>query len=602
MSPKFRRLATLRKRSESGGFRGTIAAMLALFVTSVATAQNAVPVPPLPVAEGSADSPLTTTAPAATPAPDPLPPSAPKPPHIVVPQDIQVVSIQTPDGVGKTILGPEPAFKFATGDSPEGHLLTGLKVGSTTIVQFPEPQGRTGRNIYASIEIYGHLHRPSDVDPLRFPLRVTLSDDDIESVLDQGRMITRVIYLEDPRQAIPYLSMPDRLPTTELGPGEDPFRIARALGRIMAVVRIGTREPTAEEVNMLGVSRLPLTGARCLYVSRTGEGCRMSCPTVTCAPAPVAESCKPPKQPGMPMDEYLCDGGDDGRLASSTPGSSMGIEPQDAVIQFGIGQGPGSRRMLPTNIVCIYAPRFAATEIRTGANENILVQGPYVKRNAQLMEALRNRELGVKLTRIDPPITNRMTQRASGIINRQAADTKIELRVLGEFEIVDAVKAHDFPIRPQGILTPVKAMSAREAVGPVAIKTAESVVVTGIEQSASEKVMTWTPHEQVGSEPVPDIPGLAVIKRVSADEAMPGEKVEFVIQFRNMGNVPIRAVSVVDSLLPRLEYVKGSARGPKGTVFTANSNVAGSTELRWDLPGSIAPGDSGYVSFEAVVR
>jgi len=31
-------------------------------------------------------------------------------------------------------------------------------------------------------------------------------------------------------------------------------------------------------------------------------------------------------------------------------------------------------------------------------------------------------------------------------------------------------------------------------------------------------------------------------------------------------------------------------------------NTAGSTELRWDLPGSIAPGDSGYVSFEAVVR
>ena len=571
---------------------------------ALATAQLAVPVPPLPTLETGpdmADS-LPVTKPEATPAPQPLPASFAKPPHIVVPQDVQVVSIQTPDGVAKSILGPDPAAKFASSDSPDGHLLAGMRVGTTTVVEFREPQGRTGKNIYATIEIFGHLHRPTDIDPLRFPLRVTLSDDDIEAVLDQGRMISRVIYLEDPRQAVPFLATPDRLPTTELAPGEDPFRIARALGRIMAVVRFGTREPSADEIAMLGATRLPLTGARCLYFSKTGDACRMSCPTVTCAPAPAAESCKPPQKPGLPMDEYLCDGGDDGRLATARRGSSLGIEPQDAVVQFGIGEGRGSRRMLPTNVVCIYAPRFAATEIRTGANENVLVQGPVIKRNAQLMEALRNRELGVKLTRVDPPVTNRMTQRASGIINRQAADAKIELRVLNEFEIVDTVKAHDFPIRPQGIVTPVKAMSAKEAKGPVAIKTAESVVVTGIEQSASEKVMTWTPHEQVGSEPVPDIPGLAVIKRVSADEAVPGEKVEFVIQFRNMGNVPIRSVSVIDSLMPRLDYVKGSARGPKGTVFTADVNVAGSTELRWDLPGSIAPGDSGYVSFEAEVR
>lgn len=595
----FRFAASVTRRMRSRLF-----ACLVLFASAVTTAQEVVPIPPLPVPDDVAEAAKVPDIKAAetSAAPQPLPASTPKPPHIVVPQEIQVVSIQTPEGTGKAIVGPKPAFDFAAADSPEGHLLAGLRVGSTTIVHFPTPQGRDGKNIYASIELYGHLHRPSDVDPLRFPLRITLSDDDIEGVLDQGRLITRVIYLEDPNQAIPYQAMPDRLPTTELGPGEDPFRVARALGRIMAVVRIGTREPAQEEIALLSSSRLPLTGARCLYVSRTGEGCRMSCPTVTCSPAPVAETCKPPQQPGMPMDEYLCDGGDDGRLATSRAGSSLGIEPRDAVVQFGIGSGPGSRRMLPTNIVCIYAPRFAATEVRTGANENIVVQGPVVKRNAQQMEALRNRELGVRLTRIDPPVINRMTQRASGIVNRQSADAKIELRVLGEFEIVDAVKAHDIPIRPQGIATPVKAGLAKDAVGPVAIKTAESVVVTGIEQSASEKVMTWTPHEQVGSEPVPDIPGLAVIKRVSASEAMPGEKVEFVIQFRNMGNVPIRAVSVVDSLLPRLEYVQGSARGPKGSVFTANVNEAGSTELRWDLPGSVAPGDSGYVSFEALVR
>ncbi len=70
-----------------------------------------------------------------------------------------------------------------------------------------------------------------------------------------------------------------------------------------------------------------------------------------------------------------------------------------------------------------------------------------------------------------------------------------------------------------------------------------------------------------GVEPPPDRPGLAVIKRVSATEAEPGDTLTYVIIYRNMGNTPIRAVSIVDSLLPRLEYVKGTSRGPEGTAF-----------------------------------
>ena len=69
-----------------------------------------------------------------------------------------------------------------------------------------------------------------------------------------------------------------------------------------------------------------------------------------------------------------------------------------------------------------------------------------------------------------------------------------------------------------------------------------------------------------------------------------------------MGNVPIDDVSIVDSLLPRLEYVVGSARGPDGAVFTAAENAVGSTELRWDLPAPLPPGSTGAVSFQARVR
>jgi uncharacterized repeat protein (TIGR01451 family) len=114
--------------------------------------------------------------------------------------------------------------------------------------------------------------------------------------------------------------------------------------------------------------------------------------------------------------------------------------------------------------------------------------------------------------------------------------------------------------------------------------------------------MAWKPQEAVGVEEPPDKPGLAVIKQVDRAEAEPGDTVTYTIRFRNMGNVPIRAVSIVDNLLPRLEYVAGSAHGPKGTVFTARPNEAGSSELRWDLPGALEPGAEGAVSFRVRVR
>ncbi len=105
-----------------------------------------------------------------------------------------------------------------------------------------------------------------------------------------------------------------------------------------------------------------------------------------------------------------------------------------------------------------------------------------------------------------------------------------------------------------------------------------------------------------GIETPPNRPGMAIIKRVSATEAEPGDTLTFVITYRNMGNTPIRSAAIVDSLLPRLEYVKGSAKGPRDTVFSSGENRVGSTELKWDLPGVIAPGASGHVSFQALVR
>ena len=107
------------------------------------------------------------------------------------------------------------------------------------------------------------------------------------------------------------------------------------------------------------------------------------------------------------------------------------------------------------------------------------------------------------------------------------------------------------------------------------IKTAEGLKIEGLTQGSSEAVRVWAPHQMTGVEVPPDRPGLAVIKRVSVTEAEPGDTVTYVIIYRNMGNTPIKNVTIADSLLPRLEYVKGTSRGPEGTEFQLGNESRG---------------------------
>ena len=61
-------------------------------------------------------------------------------------------------------------------------------------------------------------------------------------------------------------------------------------------------------------------------------------------------------------------------------------------------------------------------------------------------------------------------------------------------------------------------------------------------------------------------------------------------------------VAVTDSLSGRLEYVPGSAQSDREAVFTMQANEAGSSVLRWEIGGTLAPGDTGRVKFKVKVR
>ena len=103
-----------------------------------------------------------------------------------------------------------------------------------------------GKTLYPSIEVIGKLSPPPGLEK-DFPVQVVVTRDDIEIALE-GRMVTRVIYLEDSRGTLPYLHTEDSQPSVDVRRGQDPLRAAERLGRPMAILRMGSRVPMENEV------------------------------------------------------------------------------------------------------------------------------------------------------------------------------------------------------------------------------------------------------------------------------------------------------------------------------------------------------------------
>lgn len=541
--------------------------------------------------------PRTTTSPA--PASAVAPPIGPAPAAEGVdepadaapglPADVQVVRFQGPEGVTLEVLGPAPEA-VPQGDG-KGLLTAGLKVGTGYRLKLGNIPERPGVELYPTIEVVGHLHRPARIDPGKFPIRVAFELDDLYDAADRARLVTRIVYLEDPDQAVPVGVEKDAPPAVELSPAENPLKVAAALGRVMAIVRLGLRKPLAEDLAAPAGDGLARGG--CPFTTVNGERCGLPCGPVVGTPPPAG-------RPWLPRDEYLCDGGDRGiSVHFGGDGGLRGIDPRDAFVRFHDNRRP---RVLPTNTVCIYAPRFASVRQGVGANESLLVQHLDTSRRLSHPETGAVRQGPKRIDQNAALEAARYRSRASGLKGRVYAGEHAELRVLAGVETPTHIGLNDTIQGAEDLKVRAKAALGRKATGAIVLNKPESAQATGIIQGGGQMLMTWPARAVTGVETPPNLPGLSVIKQVDVDQAEPGDVVTYTIRFKNMGNSPIRAVSIVDSLMPRLEYVANSATGPAATIFTAGENKAGSMELHWELPGALMPGAEGAVSFKALVR
>ena len=148
---------------------------------------------------------------------------------------IQPTEIRVSAGVqvGMAVNGQ---FTLPETDNP----LVGLQVGRVYRFRVTNLFDRPGVEIYPTVELIDRLYPPPGA-ALKFPVPIDITAEDLE-LAAQGMYITRVIYVEDPNQALPVEEVDGKTTWYEARPEEDPLEVADAAGRPIAILRIGGRD------------------------------------------------------------------------------------------------------------------------------------------------------------------------------------------------------------------------------------------------------------------------------------------------------------------------------------------------------------------------
>ncbi len=158
-------------------------------------------------------------------------------PKNLLPQPVQ---IETPEGVLGEIAS-ETGFT-ANSSSPN---FFGLLQGEVYRFKFTHLPYAEGRELYPTLELLSTLTPPRGYET-DFPIPVELTGEDIRMALD-GNLVTRVIYLEPPHNAIPVDSTVKQGEiSSEAPPSINPVALAKSRGRVMAILRLGSRIPDAD--------------------------------------------------------------------------------------------------------------------------------------------------------------------------------------------------------------------------------------------------------------------------------------------------------------------------------------------------------------------
>lgn len=419
----------------------------------------------------------------------------------------------------------------------------GLRPGYVYRFELSNLPYHPGVSIYPEVEVRGTLVPRPGMKYMDYPLPLTFSATDIEKVL-KGAVITKVIYLEDPEKALPAevgRDTPVEMPDATDGAA---VKTALANGRLMAIIRVGNLKPTADQLRPYAIDgTILLPGEKYLKSP-------LAPPVFQFWGCPMYDPLLGPKGP---KEECFVDGGDKGDPLGIGPNGNLGgLNATDVGVEFSIN---GKRKVTTSNVVCICSPRFMVRRVE-------IVPGGF-----DYKQALAGHVATVN--------TNTFKDRRAAMV-----DIALE--------------------RPTGIQGTVRPSAFVGKVGVSFFIGSERPLVVG--QVSGVKVTgALVEPEQLTA--FPNLQPLTVTKSIDPPGPKePGEIVTITIKYANTGSKAVDDLVVSDSLSGRLEYVPGSAVSDRGSNFTTVENEVGSVVVRWELPGTILPGQSGTVKFKAKVR
>ena len=466
------------------------------------------------------------------------------------------------------------------GKPQKGRVKVGLKIGEVYRFKITMIEGFEGLELFPSIELVDRIY-PSTENFLKFPIPIQLTQKDLDSALN-GQLITKVVYVEDPRKALPAKEIKGSQRILLVGVGEDPMVEAERLGRPVAILRLGSRTPDQKSIGVFGAP--PVSDYALLDPKPTGDGSR------------VAVDGKP-----WPTDEYIFDGGDKNRKAEiGSDFSVKGVDIEDTIVHFDTLDG--KRKIEETNRVPIYSPRFAAIQKKYGisvahqneqfadvANEEGMLKGrsqdipsintqQYQPRGAQSTKSssmFRDHTRGL-------PVSNKIT--ANEFVGNLKLYEDFQVVKLGHMKNIESLRL-DWSI-----------VAAQEWDHYAAVQ----VVVDNKKANVAKRVQSA--QELLTYKPQPGSSKVRIVKLASKKDAKPGDEVEFTLRFDNVGTKKVGNVTIIDNLTTRLELVPNSSSCTLKHNFLTQQNEKDSLLLRWEIVDPLEPGEGGVIRFKCTVR
>jgi hypothetical protein len=203
---------------------------------------------------------------------------------------LQPVEIRLPQGAS-VALAEDRRFS-----APQaGPVRVGMLIGPVyrlCLINLPQ---LTDVELFPTVELVDRVYPPPGQE-LRFPVPIEFTLEDLRAAAS-GKLVTRIIYVEDPKQAIPARGQGPGKDWFEVQPGSDPLAVADALGMPIAIVRIGGRTPDPGQ----GPDEAFLFGCPPLvrFTAQADAAPQQPAPPSAAPARPTSRSTRPARSPGV---------------------------------------------------------------------------------------------------------------------------------------------------------------------------------------------------------------------------------------------------------------------------------------------------------------